>query len=303
MRIFYCILVGIVIIAGMISCDGKKDDKGPQANTPPVITTIILEPQNPTIRTEISARIISVDKENNPISYDIKWFVNGQQIGEGMLFSYEDIKKGDRIHAEATPHDGKDWGETVRTSEIMVGGLPPRILSVQIAPESVFVTTPRIAATAMAEDPDRDSVSIIVHWVIGDEVIPDTSHIIDLRRYGLKKHDVITGSAFVDDGEFRSEPFPFEVHIANAPPVLTNQIDSIKCKPESLYYKLPIMDPDNDPLTYDLLDAPAGIMIDPANGIVYGSAGESDEFTIEVRAADNDGAYLDYRFTITSPQM
>jgi hypothetical protein len=231
-------------MAGIISCNGKKDDKGPQANTPPVITTIILEPQNPTIRTEISARIISVDKENNPISYDIKWFVNGQQIGEGMLFSYEDIKKGDRIHAEATPHDGKDWGETVRTSDI-----------------------------------------------------------IDLRRYGLKKHDVITGSAFVDDGEFRSEPFPFEVHIANAPPVLTNQVDSIKCKPESLYYKLPIMDPDNDPLTYDLLDAPAGIMIDGANGVVYGSAGAASEFTIEVRAADNDGAYLDYRFTITSPQM
>ncbi|UCC12468.1 MAG: hypothetical protein JSW02_02730 [candidate division WOR-3 bacterium] len=303
MKSFYWLLVCVVILAGMSACNGKKEDTGTKTNTPPSITNIILEPQTPTIRTEISARIISVDKENDPISYDIKWFVNGQQIGEGMLFSYEDIRKGDMIFAEATPYDGKDWGEPVRTGEITVGGLPPRILSVQIAPESVFVTTPRIAATALAEDPDRDSVSIIVHWVIGDEVIPDTSHIIDLRSYGLKKHDVITGSAFVDDGEYRSEPFTFEVHIANAPPVLTNQIDSVKCKPESLYYKLPIMDPDNDPLNYELLDAPAGIMIDPTNGVVYGNAGAATEFTIEVRAADNDGAYLDYRFTITTPQM
>ena len=152
----------MTILAGMIACDGKKEDTGPQTNTPPSITNIILEPQTPTIRTEISARILSVDKENDPISYDIKWFVNGQQIGEGMLFSYEDIKKGDMIFAEATPYDGKDWGESVRTGEITVGGLPPRILSVQIAPESVFVTTPRIAATALAEDPDHDPVSIIV---------------------------------------------------------------------------------------------------------------------------------------------
>ncbi len=288
------------IILFSIKCGEKKEEKG-ITNSPPVVTEVTLLPLHPTVQTELKARILSSDKEGDPVTYQIKWFVNGEEIGEGMSFSYDEAEKGDKIFAEVTPYDGKDYGKPVRTGEITIGGLPPKILSLQIAPESLFVTTPQVVVTALAEDPDKDSLRMIIHWLVNDEVIPDTSTTLELKKYGLKKHDRVTGSAFADDGEFRSVPFSFELIIANAPPVFKTQTDSVKCAPDSIYYPLPIIDPDNDPLFFEILEAPSGIQIDRDKGIIYGSAAETKKFEITVRATDSDGAYLDAQFTITTP--
>ncbi len=288
------------IILFSIKCGEKKEEKG-ITNSPPVVTEVTLLPLHPTVQTELKARILSSDKEGDPVTYQIKWFVNGEEIGEGMSFSYDEAEKGDKIFAEVTPYDGKDYGKPVRTGEITIGGLPPKILSLQIAPESLFVTTPQVVVTALAEDPDKDSLRMIIHWLVNDEVIPDTSTTLELKKYDLKKNDRVTGSAFADDGEFRSEPFSFELIIANAPPVFKTQTDSVKCAPDSIYYPLPIIDPDNDPLFFEILEAPSGIQIDREKGIIYGSAAETKKFEITVRATDSDGAYLDAQFTITTP--
>lgn len=293
-----CVLVSAVLI---LHCGGDKKEKTiTPGNTPPQITEVTLLPLKPTVQSEITARILSTDEDGDPVTYEVKWFVNGRQIGEGMSFAYDEVQKGDRIYARVTPHDGKDWGDEVTSDEIVIGGMPPKILSLQIAPESVFVTTPQVVVTALAEDPDNDSVTISVHWMIKNRILPDTSNTLNLAAHGLEKHDVITGSAFLDDGEFKSEPFPFEIEISNAPPVFRTITDSVVTKPESIYYPLPIFDPDNDPLTYEILEAPAGIMVDQEKGIVYGSVGEAETFEIVIRAKDPEGAYLDAKFTLTT---
>ncbi len=298
-QFFFILLVSLFVV----HCgNGKKQDQGKEkTNTPPVINEVSLLPLNPTVQSRIQAQILSTDKEADPITYTVKWFLNGEKIGEGMSLTYDEVRKGDKIFAEVTPYDGKAYGKSVMSNEIIIGGSPPRIISLQVAPESLFVTTPRVVVSALAEDPDKDSIRIIIHWVVKNEVIPDTTNALDLKRFGLKKNDVITGSAFVDDGEFRSEGFLFELIIANAPPVFTREVDSVKCAPDSIYYKLPIFDPDEDAITYEILDAPTGIMIDQNTGTIYGSAGEVTSFEITIRATDTDGAYMEAQFTLTSP--
>jgi len=301
----------ILIISGLIciclavlTCNGKTDGQdGTSKNTPPIINRIALLPANPTAQSEIKAQITSSDKDGDPITYEIKWFLNNQQIGEGMLFSHGEVEKGDKIFAEVRPYDGKDYGKAVRSSEVTVGNLAPRIVSVSLTPESVFVTTPQVVLTALAQDPDNDSVSLFVHWVVGDEVIPDTTNVLQVKNYHVKKNDVIHVSAFVSDGVNTSEPFLFELHIANAPPVFTTQIDSVKCTPDSVFYKLPIMDPDGDQITYELVEAPSGLDIDQGNGAVIGSVGDIETFDITVRATDTDGAFLEAQFTLTTPSL
>jgi hypothetical protein len=290
-QFFFILLVSLFVI----HCgNGKKQDQGKEkTNTPPVVNEVSLLPLNPTVQSRIQAQILSTDKDGDPITYT--------EIGEGMSLTYDEVQKGDKIFAKVTPYDGKAYGESVMSNEIIIGGSPPRIISLQVAPESIFVTTPRVVVSALAEDPDKDSIRIIIHWVVKNEVIPDTTNALDLKRFGLKKNDVITGSAFVDDGEFRSEEFLFELIIANAPPVFTREVDSVKCTPDSIYYKLPIFDPDEDAITYEILDAPAGIMIDQNTGTIYGSAGEVTSFEITIRATDTDGAYMEAQFTLTSP--
>lgn len=280
-------------------CGGKKEEGEVAVNNAPVVQNITLLPLHPTVQSEITARILSSDKDGDPITYQVKWFVNGQEIGEGMSFSYSDIKKGDNIFAEVTPHDGKVNGATVRSSEITIGGLPPRIVSLSIMPEVVYVTTPQVVLNALFEDPDQDTINLIVHWLAKDQVLPDTSNVLNLPPLGLKKNDVITGAAFADDGQYRSEAFSFEISVANSPPAFTTKSDSVKCATDSVHYTLPIYDPDGDTLEFELLDAPTGINIDAGQGIIYGDAGESEAFEVMVRATDTDGAYLDAQFTLT----
>lgn len=293
------VLLVLLVLLIVIDCGGKKE--GGAGNTPPEISEVTLLPLNPAINSEISVRISALDKEGDPLTYKVKWLVNGKEIGEGMSFKYEEAKRGDKIFAEVTPFDGKEWGKAVRSREATLGGLPPRIVSAKITPESLFVNTPQIIVTAMIEDPDGDSTSLFVHWMLNDDRIPDSSNVLDLRKLKLKKNDRITGGAVAFDGEFKSEPFMFELEIANSAPVFSTRVDSVVASPESLYYQVPIIDPDGDKLTFELLDAPSGVKIDKNTGIIYGSAGDVNTFEVLVRATDTDGAYLDAKFTLTAP--
>lgn len=290
----------IIFAFSFIACGGKKEEGTTTTNSPPVLENITLLPLNPTVQSQITARILASDRDGDQITYQVAWYVNDEQIGTGMSFTYPQIKKGDKIFAEVTPYDGKAYGEMMRSSEIIVGGLPPKIVSVSVVPEVVDVTTPQITLNALFEDADGDKIDLIVHWLVGDEVLPNTSNVLPLRTLQLKKNDVITGAAFADDGEHRSEGFPFEITIANAPPAFKTKTDSVKCSTDRVHYMLPIFDPDNDPLTFELLKAPSGIMIDVEEGTIYGNAGDIPVFEVLVRATDSDGAYLDAQFTLTS---
>ena len=290
----------LILTFCFVSCGSKKDEGGAAENNPPEIKNITLLPLNPTIRSELTVRILSSDKDGEPITYRVMWYVNEREIGEGMSLTYDEIKKGDRIFADITPYDGKEYGKTVRSSEITIGGLPPRIVSLSIIPEIVYVTTPQVMLNALFEDPDGDSIKLIVHWLVKEEVLSDTSHTLQLPRLELKKNDVITGAAFADDGEYRSEAFTFEIPIVNSPPAFRTKMDSVKCSTDSVYYTLPIYDPDGDPLSFEILEAPRGIEIDPQQGVIYGTVAEALTFEVAVRATDTDGAYLDARFTLTS---
>ena len=297
----YGVIFCLIFVFCLVQCGSKKEEEVVEgANSPPEIQNVTLIPLNPTVQSEITARILSTDKDGDPITYTVKWFVNGEQIGEGMSFTYPEVKKGDRIFAEVTPHDGKTYGKSMKSGEILIGGLPPRIVSVSIIPEMVYTNTPQVTLEALYEDPDADTIRLIVHWLTKDEVLPDTSSTLQVARLGLKKNDIITGSAFADDGEFRSEPFTFEIPIVNAPPMFTTQTDSVKCSPDSVLYKLPIYDPDGDQLVWEILDAPDGISIDQEQGIIYGSAGETEVFEVQIRVTDSEGAYLDAHFTLTA---
>lgn len=290
----------LLVLLVMLGCGGKKEE-GVKGNTPPEISEVTLLPLNPTIQSEISVRILSSDKEGDPITYKVKWFVNGKEIGEGMSFRYEEAKKGDEISAEVTPYDNKEWGKPVQTSEITIGGLAPKIISIRVIPDSVYITTRQVMLDAVVEDLDKDTVSLFCNWLVKDRVISDTQPTLNLQPFNLHKRDTIFASAFVRDREFRSDPFEFAIIISNSPPMLQVEKEITQLRPDSIYYPVPIIDPDGDQMTFEILEAPQGVMIDQKNGIIYGNAGDVKSFDVVVRATDSEGAYLDAKFTLTAP--
>jgi large repetitive protein len=64
-------------------------------------------------------------------------------------------------------------------------------------------------------------------------------------------------------------------------------------------------DPDGDTLTYSIANAPAGLTINPATGVISGTLGKSDsqggvngEYTVTVTANDGQGGSVDSTFTL-----
>ncbi|NOR17359.1 hypothetical protein GQ543_06600, partial [candidate division WOR-3 bacterium] len=69
MKIFAKVFFILLLILFISQCGKKKEkrDDG-DTNTPPVINKLILQPLNPTIQSEITARILSFDKDGDPIT-------------------------------------------------------------------------------------------------------------------------------------------------------------------------------------------------------------------------------------------
>lgn len=291
------ILLPMIIVA-VLACNGGNQP-GTAGNTPPVVTEVTLSPVNPTMHSEITAQILSQDKNGDPITYKIKWFVNNGEVGEGQFFKLADVKQGDAIFAEVTPFDGKDWGAAKRSSSVTIQSSKPRVLSVKVVPAPVYANTPQLTVDAMVEDVDQDSVNIFCHYVFHDRLLTDTLPVLNLTPLGLKKHDTLYTAVFADDGSSQSEPFQMTIIISNAPPELNTEAEVLKLRMDNINYPVPITDPDGDPITFELIKPPAGLTIDKKTGVVNGNLTGMTSVEVTVRATDNEDAYLDSKFTLT----
>ena len=299
MRNISKILLILIIIIG---CGEKKKESGEKVNTPPFIKHIEVLPQHPVLGSRINLRIQAGDKEADEITYTVKWFCNGREIGTGIEFYLNEAKKGDRIYAEVTPSDGKLSGETKRTSVITIANTPPKIIGAKLTPDAILTSTGELTVIGEGFDPDGDSLIFFCYWTLNDkEKIPDSSTTLRLKDLRLKKGSLLTAELYAFDKDTVSSPYTLEIRIANSPPILKEGLDSIPYTPDSIYYPLPIIDPDGDPMTFEILESPKGLEIDNTKGIVHGSVEDTTAFEILVRATDIDGAYLDAKFTLTPP--
>lgn len=302
-RLFFSILVFCFAIF-WTGCPGGNNNKsaGSQTNTPPFIKSAEVLPQTPVQGSRLDLRVQAGDKEGDNITYTVKWYLNGRAIGEGMEFYLNEAKRGDQIHAEVTPSDGKASGESVRTTPVAIGNTSPKILAVRISPDTILTSTGTLSVIGNGVDPDDDSIRWVCRWKLDDNrVLPDTGLTINLADLKLKKGSLIQADLFAYDQDTVSLPFQLDISVVNSHPILKNDADSIPYKPGSIYFPVPIMDPDGDAVTFELLNAPTGLQIDKKSGLVTGTAADSGVFTILVRATDSEGAYLDARFTLAPP--
>jgi hypothetical protein len=136
---------------------------------------------------------------------------------------------------------------------------------------------------------------------LDDQKITDTTTTLKLANVKLKKGSVLTADLYASDGAATSTAYRMDIEAVNSPPVLKQVADSVVYNPENINYPLPIVDPDGDPMTFQLLEAPATVKIDENRGVLYGTAIGIQTFQVLVRASDNNGGYLDARFTLTAP--
>ncbi len=95
------------------------------------------------------------------------------------------------------------------------------------------------------------------------------------------------------------ESRPFEVE--NLPPAFSSQPGTLRNEDAEFQYQAVALDPDGDPLRYELMNAPEGMTVSP-KGEIHWALPKGDlrrgEYPVRIRAEDSKGGEAVQAFTI-----
>ena len=128
-------------------------------NQPPVITSVKLEPADPTLGSIVTAVTKGSDPDGDDVRYTYQWFVNGkaatEEPQESSQFSTQGFRKKDRIHAMVTPFDRDGAGAPKVSNSLVLVNRAPQITSAPPTDLAGGVYLYQVAA----KDPDGDKLT------------------------------------------------------------------------------------------------------------------------------------------------
>lgn len=169
------------------------------------------------------------------------------------------------------------------------------------APPLQAIVGQRYRYPLLAEDPDGDPLSF---WL---DVAPSGMRI---SLDGLIEWTPATGqegdhdvSARVEDarGGSASQSYLLSVPVTNAAPVITSEPQPQAVLGEPYLYQVLASDPDGDALEFSLVEAPAGMLIDSASGVIdwIPAEGQQGEHQVSILVEDPRGGSATQGFTLT----
>jgi hypothetical protein len=182
---------------------------------------------------------------------------------------------------------------------------PPVVKSIRIERISGNDTSNGFRAIVEAKDPDDDVISFGYQWKLDGEDIPGATDEMLEWREGFKKGSIISVGVIPfdgnDEGVWKAEG---SFTIPNSPPIITSE-PLPRVEDGKLSYVLKAEDPDGDPIEYTLKNAPRGMTIEPATGLISWEFGDADigEHMVEIIVTDSEGARTSQMLTLNiSPQ-
>jgi hypothetical protein len=296
----------LLFLIGMtLSCDGQPEHPGTdlqsKPNSPPVITSITISPNQPNKESELSLYIQSHDPDGDPVTYRYQWIKNDEEIlGENTsTLKSGNFRKGDLIQVKVVPFDGKVDGKPFLSDPIKILNMPPVVEEVSIEPKLIYVNS-ELKAVVKASDPDGDSIHYRYQWEKNGIVLPgEDTGILEANQF--KKGDSIIVTVIPNDGEASGKPKKSEARIsANSPPMIISSPPS-NLSGNIYTYQVKVEDPDNDRIIFALKTAPPGMMINKETGLIEWevSKGDRGDHFIEIEATDSEGAKSFQRYTLS----
>ena len=229
---------------GIIPKDGEEwgteciSDSVHTNNTPPSITKVTVQPQDPT-----SDEDLGVSYAYNDTDMDLEsgstyqWFVHrgaGSVLGhQGRMLPKALTLKGDVWWCLVTPSDSQADGKPVKSTNVTIGNSAPTINGLKIVPQTPSADQD-LSVSYNYSDPDQDLENgTFYEWEIKDNATGEFVKLGQLSRmlrasqsYSgiiISKGDVIRCRVQPNDGSqtFGQEVISPEVVIANSPPRLS----------------------------------------------------------------------------------
>jgi hypothetical protein len=182
---------------------------------------------------------------------------------------------------------------------------PPVVKSIRIESVPGNDTMNAFRAIVEAKDPDNDFISFGYQWKLNGEDIPGATDETLEWREDFKKGSIISVAVIPSDGKdegvWKAEG---SFTIPNSPPIITSK-PIPRVEDGKLSYAVKAEDPDGDPIQYTLKNAPRGMTIEPATGLITWVFDEADigEHVVEIIVTDSEGAKASQILTLNiSPQ-
>lgn len=231
-----------------------------------------------------------------------EWRRNRYLISEARTEVLEPthFAKGDRIEV-AVVTSGVKPGEIRRLHALVeVANTPPTVTRVTVLPATTGGQA-ELRATPEAIDRDGDPLTFAYRWLKNGVPIAAASGAgLPIAALGLG--DQITVEVVASDGESESPPVRGEaVPVENRPPQFTSQPAAPAPADTVFRYQAVAVDADRDPLRYELVKGPSGMVVNADGSILWALpalAQRGGEHAITIRALDTKGGEATQQFTI-----
>lgn len=316
----HCIRLGLIVLSviALSACGEKPPEQAVPTPTSPAETarepvqiapnphaesvsqsaggvTVQILPENPTSTGCLRAVIQGI-----PGRSAVTWEVNSEVVSTGTdtQLCSGSYQRNDTVTVEVGTSD-----KGARAS-VTIGNSLPRVVDISSTPAEIFSGTD-ITVTPVAEDADGDSVDFTYQWLVNGEADPLlVESTLPGNRFtkGDTVQVLIVPNDFYDDGPTYES---YAQLIPNAAPRITSQppqgIASLDYR-----YQVEVHDPDDSTFTYRLAEAPQGMSIDTASGLLQWSLVDvtPGDYTIAIIVSDSEGveAAQEYKLTLGAPQ-
>ncbi|MDA8172036.1 MAG: cadherin repeat domain-containing protein [Nitrospiraceae bacterium] len=220
----------------------------------------------------------------------VEWTVNGADspTASPNEFDTAGLMEGDKIQAVASVN-----GAVVKSGVLTIGVAPPQLTRVKLMPET-FKPGDNLYVEATA----AGATGIVYEWSVNGKFAGNASRLAAPVKRGDHIAVKITPCSSGNCGQ----PAILQYTIGNMPPMFSRSVEA-SFDGTTYTARVSATDPDNDTLTYSLQEAPAGMSIGPASGVITWkvSAGElkaGGKHDVTVVASDGHGGTTRMTFTI-----
>lgn len=181
------------------------------------------------------------------------------------------------------------------TLEVIQPNCPPEITSTPLV--LAFEGEP-YRYQVEATDPDNDPLIFSLTTAPAGMDIDAATGLLTWTPQTAGDHPV---TVRVEDGRAGSDTQSYTLSVmpSNHPPSITSTPIPTATVDTPYFYDVAAEDPDGDRLTYTLSEAPLGMAIEPATGLITWTPVVSAEHTVQIEVTDTQGASASQRFNVT----
>ncbi|HKT35870.1 MAG TPA: putative Ig domain-containing protein [Nitrospira sp.] len=297
--------LAMFLLAGCLGDNGTASRTSENGNHPPIIKGLSILPNPATLAGPLTVRVEAQDADSDTVLFRYRWFVNGQVIAGQTRESLPPtfLKRGDQLTVEVTPFDGKTDGVSQVSAPVAIGNTAPILSSLSVDFDHEAQGRHLLARVEVL-DPDEDRVSLHYRWRKNETVVKEGQD-NTLSVVGLTPTDVIDVDVTASDGNADGkETVSGRFTLSNSSPTIVST-PSVSATGGAYDYQVKATDPDGDPITYKLEDAPPGMSIEEQTGHIQWNVAPDAHGTyhIKVVAQDNKGGFAaqDFELSVSAP--